>query len=139
MKVVVDTNIVLDVLLARDPFATASRTVFSLVEQSQVDGFLSATTITTLDYILTRSLSRKRATEALHKLLSIFNIASVNRSVIEEALASKMADFEDAVLAHAGNLVGADVIITRNTKDFKHSVVKALDPAEFLSLVMTHH
>ena len=139
MKAIVDTNIVLDVLLAREPFAAAARTVFSLAEQSKVEGFLSATTITTVDYILTQSLSRNDAKTALRKLLEIFSVAPVNRSVIEEALASKMADFEDAVLAHSGSLVGADVIITRNTKDFKHSVVKALDPVEFLSSVQTRH
>jgi predicted nucleic-acid-binding protein len=139
LKAIVDTNIVLDVLLAREPFAAVARTVFALVEQSKVEGFLSATSITTVDYLLTQSLSRKDAKRALHRLLEIFNIAPVNRSVIEEALASKMPDFEDAVLTHSGHLIGADVVVTRNIKDFKHSVIKALEPSEFLSLVRMHH
>lgn len=57
----------------------------------------------------------------------------MNRSVLEEALHSRMTDYEDAVLAFASNLVGASAVVTRNTKDFRHSPVKAVDPVEFLS------
>ena len=88
-----------------------------------------------MDYLLSRSLSKKEAKKALRQLLEIFEIAPVNRPVIEKALQSKMTDFEDAVLAHAANLAGVDTIITRNTKDFRHSPVKAVDPAEFLAIM----
>jgi predicted nucleic-acid-binding protein len=133
LKVIIDTNIVLDVLLARKPFAKSAAQIFAMAEQSTIDAFLCATTITTVDYILNQSLSRSIAKKALHRLLELFEIATVNRPVIEEALQSKMTDFEDSVLAHAGSLVGADAIVTRNTKDFRHSPVKAVDPVEFLS------
>ena len=90
--------------------------------------------MTTIDYLLTRSLPRDVAKKALSRLLELFEIAPVNRSVIEEALQCRMIDFEDAVLSHAANLVGATAIVTRNTKDFRYSPVKALDPTEFLSV-----
>ena len=133
MKVLVDTNVVLDVLLARDDFVGPAAKVFALIEQSELSACLCATTITTIDYLLGQGLNKKQAREALNRLLELFEIATVNRSVIEEALLSKVVDFEDAVLERAALLAGADVIITRNTKDFKKSVVKGLEPIDFLS------
>lgn len=64
------------------------------------------------------SLPNKKAREAVRRLLTIFDVALVNRSVLERALASRMKDFEDAVLAEAGVLAGAKIIVTRNTRDF---------------------
>jgi predicted nucleic acid-binding protein len=134
LRVIVDTNVVLDVLLEREPFVRAAVGVFCLVEESRVDGFLCATTITTTDYLLTQSLPTSKARDALWKLTTLFEIATVNRPVIERALDSKIIDFEDAVLVEAGQLAGLDAVITRNTKDFAGSVLKVFDPDEFLSL-----
>jgi len=132
LRVIVDTNVVLDVLLARRPFVESASRVFALVEQSRIEASLCATTVTTVDYLLTQSLSRDEGRQALRGLLELFEIAPVNRPVIEEALQSKIEDFEDAVLEQAGRLTGAEAIITRNTKDFRKSSIKALDPAELL-------
>lgn len=137
MRVLIDTNIVMDVLLARRPFVESASRIFSLVEQSKIEASLCATTVTTVDYLLTQSLSRDEARQALRGLLDLFKIAPVNRSVIEKALRSKIEDFEDAVLEQAACLVGAEAIITRNTKDFGRSSIKALDPAELLSTLET--
>ena len=134
MKILVDTNVVLDLLLDRPPFSDSAAWIFSLVENSEVEAALCATTVTTIDYLLTRSLPRDVAKKALHRLLELFEIAPVNRSVLEEALKSRMTDFEDAVLSYAASLVGATAVVTRNTKDFRNSPVKALDPSEFLSV-----
>ena len=125
----------LDVLLARKPFAQPAEEIFSLVEQSRVEGYLCATTITTVDYLLTRSLTAKQVREVLWNLMKLFGIAPVNRPVIEEALHSDIKDFEDAVIEQAGRLAGAEAVITRNSKDFKKSTLKILDPVEFLSQI----
>lgn len=135
MRVIIDTNVVLDVLLARTRFVESASRVFALVEQSKIEASLCATTVTTVHYLLTQSLSRDEGRRALRGLLELFEIAPVNRPVLEGALQSKIADFEDAVVEQAGRLAGAEAIITRNTKDFRHSSVKALDPAELLSAV----
>jgi len=132
LRVIIDTNVVLDVLLARIPFVESASRVFALVEQSKIEASLCATTVTTVHYLLTQSLSRDEGRQALRGLLELFEIAPVNRPVIEEALQSKIEDFEDAVLEQAGRLAGAEAIITRNTKDFRRSSIKALDPAELL-------
>ncbi len=133
MRVLVDTNVVLDVLLDRAPFADLSARVLALVEQSRIEGFLCATTVTTLDYLLGQSLSRAAARRALRTLLDLFEVAPVNRPILEQALQSGLADYEDAVLAQSARLVGADVIVSRNTADFAKSPVPALDPAGFLA------
>ena len=133
MRVLFDTNVVLDVLLERKPFVDAAAELFGLAEQSRIEGLLCATTITTIDYLLTQSLPRPAAHQALHKLMALFEIAPVNRAVLEEALKSKIPDFEDAVLDQAGRLAGAEVVVTRNQKDFRHAALKVLGPDEFLA------
>lgn len=133
MKVILDTNIVLDVLLGRRPFAEPAAEIFGLAEQSQIGGMLCATTITTIDHLLGQALPEKDARQTLWKLLSLFEVAAVNRLVIERALRSRIRDFEDAVLDEAGQLAGAECIITRNARDFLRSPLKILDPREFLA------
>ena len=135
MKVIVDTNVVLDLLLAREPFLRPAVDVFRLVEESRIDAFICATTVTTVDYLLVKSLPTSDARSALRRLISLFEIATVNRPVIERALESKIQDFEDAVLDEAGQMAGADFVITRNTKDFTGSSLKVCDPDEFIALL----
>ena len=133
MKVIVDTNVVLDVLLERKPFAGPAAKIFGLAEKSEVSGMLCAATITTIDYLLNQSLPKEDARQILWKLLSLFEVAAVNRLVIERALHSRIPDFEDAVLEEAGRLAEAEFIITGNAKHFRHSSLRVLDATEFLS------
>ncbi|MDD4062127.1 MAG: PIN domain-containing protein [Kiritimatiellae bacterium] len=131
----VDTNVVLDVLLERRPFSEAAAQVFALVEESRIEGFLCATTLTTVDDLLGQALAPAKAREALQRLLNLFEIAPVNRPVLEQALRSGIADFEDAVLEQAGRLVAVDAITTRNVRDFGKSTVTVFDPLELISTV----
>ena len=135
MRVLVDTNVVLDVLLDRRPFAEAAARIFALVEESTIEGFLCATTVTTVDYLLGQALAPEKARDALQRLLNLFEIAPVNRPVLEQALRSGISDFEDAVLEQAGRLVAADAITTRNVRDFEKSTVTVYDPLELISTV----
>lgn len=133
MKAILDTNIVLDVLLNRRPFAEPAAAVFGLAEQSRFSGMLCATTVTTVHYLLSQTFANGEARQLLSKLLSLFGIAAVNRHVIERALRSGIDDFEAAVLSEAAVLAGAECIITRNARDFRKSPLKILDAAEFLA------
>ena len=135
MRVLVNTNVVLDVLLARRPFAEAASQVFALIEESKIEGFLCATTVTTVDYLLGQALPPKIARAALRRLLGLFEIAPVNRPVLEQALRSDISDFEDAVIEQAARLISADVIATRNLTDFEKSSVTTCDPPELLATV----
>jgi len=135
LRVLVDTNVVLDVLLERQPYAVAAADVFALVEESRIEGFLCATTVTTVDYLLGQALAPDKARTALQRLLDLFEIAPVNRPVLEQALRSGIPDFEDAVLEQSARLVSVEAITTRNLSDFKKSSVTAMDPPELLAAV----
>ena len=135
MKAIIDTNVVLDALLARDPFAPAAVAIFSLAEHSEIEAFLCATTVTTVDYFLEQALPEREARKALRQLLGLFEVAPVNRSVLERALALNMRDYEDAVISAAGELVGAEAVVTRNAKDFTKCPLRVFQPDEFLTLL----
>jgi predicted nucleic acid-binding protein len=135
VRVLIDTNVVLDVLLDRAPFADAAAQVFALVEESRIEGFLCATTLTTIDYLLGQVLDPAGTRKAVQQLLDLFEIAPVNRPVVEQALRSDIPDFEDGVLEQAARLVNVDAIATRNLTDFKKSSVKAVDPQTLLAMV----
>jgi predicted nucleic acid-binding protein len=128
------TNVVLDVLLDREAFAEDSSAVFALVEGGALTGLLCATTITTLAYLAGNTVGRAQAAKQIRQLLSLFEVAPVTRAVLDGALASKAADFEDAVLAEAALQAGAQAIITRNLRDFAHSPVRAHTPAQWLAM-----
>ena len=133
MKVLVDTNVVLDVLLDRQPFAKSAARIFAFVEESKIEGFICATTVTTVDYLLGQALAPAKARHALRQLLHLFEIAPVNRPVLEQALQSRISDFEDAVLEQSARLVGADAIATRNVRDFEKSSVTVFDPVDLIA------
>ncbi len=133
MKVLLDTNIILDVLLDRKPHSPSAAAIFSLAETGVIQGYLCATTVTTLDYLLTQALEKKESRKLLRDLIRLFEIAPVNRSVIEDSLTGNMPDFEDAVLDQAAQRAGIDVIVTRNAKDFTKAQTTVMDPYQFLA------
>lgn len=130
MKILLDTNIVLDVLMDRMPFSDAAVELFSKVEDGAIIGYLCGTTITTVYYLASRTLGAARAQEEIKKLLSLFEVAPVNRLVLESALVIDFSDFEYAVIHEAACHVGADAIVTRNLKDFKKSRISVYTSEE---------
>ena len=139
MKILVDTNIVLDLLLDRTPHAMAAAQIFSLVERNVLSGCLCATTLTTVHYLATKVVGQKRSREEIRKLLRLFEVAPVNRAVLEAALeAEGFSDFEDAVLHEAARQADADALVTRNEKDFKKAVLAVYGPSELINIVGTN-
>lgn len=135
MKVLFDTNVVLDVLLQRKPFAKEATTLFSYTETNYIDGWLGATTITTIHYLLRKSLSKNKAHIHIESLLKLFHISAVNRPVLENALKSNFSDYEDAVLYQSAYHAKLDAIVTRNPKDFKQSEIVVYTPKELVSVL----
>ena len=119
MKILFDTNVVLDVLLSRAPHSAIAIQLFRAVEQKRIQGYLCATTITTIDYLATKAVGKAEAKVAICALLELFSIAEVNQQTLKAATFSEFRDFEDAVLYHAGAYAGVDGFVTRNGKDFK--------------------
>ena len=132
-RILLDINVMLDVLLDRKPFAKAASAVWAFVEQGAVTGLLSAHAITTLHYLNAREVGLADARETSDALLSVFDVAPVDRAVIDSALALGWNDFEDAVTAAAAKRAKCDVVVTRNPKDFRRSPVRVLTPAEVVA------
>ncbi|MGR3319126.1 MAG: PIN domain-containing protein [Candidatus Anammoxibacter sp.] len=137
MKILFDTNVVLDVMLDRPPFSTVSAQLFSKVESGDITGFISATTVTTMYYLATRVVGAIQAKLEIDKLFKLFEIAPVNRNVLEKAAKSNFTDFEDAVIHEAARHVGVDTIVSRNIKDFKLSILPVYSPNELLTILMS--
>ena len=135
MKILLDTNIVLDVLMDRIPFADAAVELFSNVEDGTIMGYLCGTTITTVYYLASKAVGAPRARKELQKLLNIFEVAPVNRHVLESALVANFNDFEDAVIHEAACHVGAEAIVTRNQKDFKKSRISVYSSEEMAKIL----
>ena len=96
---------------------------------------MCGTTITTVYYLAAKTLGAARAQEEIKKLLTLFEVAPVNRLVLESALAVDFNDFEDAVIHEAACHVGADAIITRNLKDFKKSRISVYTSEELANIL----
>jgi len=135
LKIVFDTNIILDVLLNREPFVKLSANLVSAVENKKIEGFLCATTITTLDYLISKEINRNKANVEVRKLLSIFNISEVNLKVLELSLNSEFKDFEDAVQYYSGECRSVGGLVTRNTKDYKQAKLPIYTPDELWGII----
>jgi predicted nucleic acid-binding protein len=136
MKVLLDTNVILDVLLARSPHVQAAAQLLNFIDRKKLDGALCATTLTTIHYLATKSVGRPAAKKHVNELLAMFEIAPVDRNVLVRALELKFPDYEDAVLHEAARAVGAVGIVTRNRKDFAGSTLQVFDPPELLAILL---
>jgi predicted nucleic acid-binding protein len=133
MKVAFDTNVLLDVLCDREPFAESASRILTLIEQGILSGCVCATSITTIFYLTRKANGMAAARKQIKLLLSLLEVMPVNRQVLEAAAVSVLSDFEDAVIAEAARLSNADVIVTRNEKDFKKSRVQVHSPTSLLA------
>jgi predicted nucleic acid-binding protein len=137
MKVLIDTNVVLDVLINNPDFLDYSKKMFDLAEQKQIIGFISASAITDVFYIAQRKLGKKTTKEAIKKVLKIFSPATVTDNNIYNALDLEWDDFEDSVQYIVGKSLAVDYIVTRNTQDFAFSSIPSITPEQFIKTIIT--
>lgn len=135
MKVLIDTNVFIDIAQNRKGLVDASRLVTAAVYKKRVSGVVSANSITTIYYLLKKAGNHKTAIELIEKTLKIYEVSRVDKSVLETALESGFSDFEDAVIYACASASKVDYIITRDVKDFKKSKIKALTPEQFMRLL----
>ena len=135
MKVFIDTNLVLDVLAERKPFYDTSKRIWELIEKGELTGYLSASSMTDIFYILKKHIELNRAYETVNKLMMVFSVVSVSEADIRKALNLGLKDFEDALQLVCARKIKADFLITRNKEDFQDRPdEKIVDPDEFLSI-----
>jgi predicted nucleic acid-binding protein len=134
---VVDTNVVLDVLLDREPHAEHSERVFAAASRGAIRGLLGATTLATVHCIAARDVGERKARTYIEHLLSLFGVAPVTADVLQGALTLNLPDYEDAVLHEAGRRAGATAIITRDRAGFAKGRLTVYTPSEVIALVRT--
>ncbi|MBP5467632.1 MAG: PIN domain-containing protein [Candidatus Riflebacteria bacterium] len=136
MKLMIDTNIVLDVLLKREPFFESSFKILELSERNDICEYISATSLTDIYYLANKQLHNKTLVlELINNLLKIVHIAGVNEQEIRLALNLGWKDFEDAVQYSSAKSVEADCIITRNPNDYIDSQITVYNPDQALNIL----
>jgi predicted nucleic acid-binding protein len=129
----IDIDVILDVLAKREPFVGPAARLWAMVERKLARGYLASHSITTLYYLIQKVKGKKPAKASVRDLLSVFEIAPVNRSTLLLALDAGIPDFEDAVQYAAARQVNADFIITRNIKDYAEADIPVSSPEIFLA------
>lgn len=137
MRVLFDTNVLLDVILCRAPWEADATALLDRAARGEVEGFVAAHAITTIHYLVERARTRHAALSAVSDLLSVVDVAAVGREDLHRALTIGLKDFEDAVQVAAALGAGADYLVTRDAKHFRKAPIEIRTPGEVLALYRT--
>ena len=132
-KILVDSDVILDLMLERDMFFNPAAELFNLIEKKKIKASVSSLHFSNLHYIIRKVKSNELAKSVLRKLAIIVNILSIDEKTIELALESDFPDFEDAIQYYACLDNDIDVIVTRNKKDFKSGKLPVMTAEEYLA------
>lgn len=132
MKVLIDTNVILDVLYKREGFYEDSLKIWKLCETRKIDGYISALSIPNIVYILRRELDPEKTLEVINNINLVFKIYDLKSEIIMRAAEKKTKDYEDALQMVTAQKLKASFIVTRNIKDFTGSKIIAVKPSELL-------
>ncbi len=133
MKVLIDTNIMLDVILEREPFVEPATDLLALVEAGRIEGYIAATTITNIFYIVRKLEGRDVALHAIARMLRGLTLCSVSFQVIQRALVLNLPDFEDGVQLACAVLENLDAVVTRDGNDFQGENFTVLSAASLVA------
>ena len=134
-NIVIDINVFMDFLFKREGHEKVAD-MFKCCIKGKVKGFVCAHEITTLSYFLNKAIKDKnKINKSLSGIIKRFEVIALNETILSKSLFSQIDDYEDAVIEVSACEHGADYIITRNTSDFKKSMIKAITPEEFISLL----
>ena len=136
MKVLVDTNVILDLVLDRRPFSKSAGDIWNLSAEGALDACVAVSTVRDAHYVVSKETSGATAREFVKNLITSFKVIGVEAVCAQEAICSTIPDFEDALLHAAAIRSGCDTIVTRNKRDFKNASMTVLSPEEFLKRVI---
>ncbi len=131
-KLFVDSDIILDLFLAREPHVEYAKIVFGLAEQSLISLYVSSLIFSNLDYILSRQLSKPVSRQILQRLKLLVTVLNVDARIIDLALSSVFHDFEDAIQHYCAIQHQIPVILTRNIKDYKKGSVPVMTGEDYV-------
>lgn len=136
MRILVDTNIIIDALTGREPFRENAEHIFLLAANQIEDMYITASSATDIYYLVRKHLhSTEQAKKVIAKLYELFYILDVTASDCQEALSSEIEDYEDAVVSCCAFRNQMQYIVTRNIKDYTKSKIHAIRPQEFIKIV----
>jgi len=132
VKVLIDTNVIVDVALEREPFYAESDRILTFVEEGKIQGYVSASTFSDLYYIIRRDKGRDWTLDFLRQLATFCQVATVDNSVISIALTCNFKDFEDAIQYSTAVINLIDAIVTRNPRDFPVNTPRIVTPNQLI-------
>ena len=136
MKALIDTNVILDALMAREPFNKAAEEIILLSAEGKISACITASSVTDIYYILKKHMKQEELVrQTILKLMTIIDVLDVTGSDCEKACALPMENYEDALHAYCARRHKVDCIVTRNLKHFKGSPINAMQPGELLKTV----
>ena len=135
MRVLFDTNVLIDFLLDRAPFAASAADLLSRADRGQIQGLACADSFTTIFYLMQKAIGGEAARRHISSLLSVLDVTPVNRATLEHAAESSLRDFGDSVVAESGRQADVDCIVTRNERNFAGSRVTVHSPRSLLAVL----
>jgi predicted nucleic acid-binding protein len=135
MKLMIDTNIVIDFLANRAKFADEAEAIIEACADGEIEGVVTASAATDIYYIMRKIIGREKALENLSTLFDVLTVAEVGKKDLLDAMRLDFKDFEDALVAVCAKRIKADFIITRNLKDFRDSPVLSISPKEVVEKI----
>lgn len=134
-RILIDTNVLLDYLLEREPFFEDAKEVILSCTDERVKGCIAAHSIPNMFFILRKHYTAKERREILSHLCKIFEVEGIDRAKLLSGLANEdFSDFEDCLQMECARSFGAEYIVTRNVLDYVTSEVKAVTPKDYLEL-----
>ncbi|MDD3722632.1 MAG: PIN domain-containing protein [Lutibacter sp.] len=134
--ILIDTDVILDFFFDREPFSENAAKILSLCEKKDIIGFVTPVIVSNVYYLLSQKAKQEKVIEKLKILISILEVLVIDKNAIIVALNSEFKDFEDALQNYSAELnEEIDIIITRNTKDYKKSQIGIMNPDNFLKLI----
>lgn len=134
-KILIDTNVLLDYLLEREPFFEDAKGIMVDCADGKAKGCIAAHSIPNMFFILRKDYSAKERREVLSNLCSIFDVEGIDKAKLLSGLANEdFTDFEDCLQMECAKSYGADYIVTRNVADYSVSEIKAIEPKDYLNL-----
>lgn len=139
MRVFLDSDVILDLVLCREPDVAIAHEIFRSIARHEFEAFTSAVVIVNVHYFAKKEKDGTFAIAEVKNLLTLLDILSIHERTLQQAIALPIKDFEDAVQCAAAVAEGLDSIVTRNVKDFANSPLPVYSPAEFVKLIQTEH
>ena len=136
MKILIDTNVIIDALTSREPWNESAEKIFIMAANNIVDMYITASSATDIYYLIRKHLhNTETARQVMSKLYSLVGILEVKEEDCVDALVSPIVDYEDAVVEQVARRSGVECIVTRNQKDYEAGLTKVFLPDDFIQFM----